>query len=402
MEMAESGSGVGIEARGSLAPKERTDKSADNDGEVNGEDVIIENHEKAKTVELGFFDSADDLNLHENCDWSSWDDGAAGGDPVWLVKPNGEQMWANCVHCEGRLSFLLQLYAPFDDPEFAHAFHRAIFVFVCRTEGCKGYVKVMRSQLPRNNAFYSSETGQDKERHDSNGVQDEIELGPPFARRFRIATEPEPLKGTKACALCGAQATAMCTACHGANYCCRAHQVEHWPKHKKTCKMLAKVKEQMQKGNTVSEEEAEGDEIIGGFNETDAAVSQAEFGAAAAPNDLMRSKLLAFDEEFDRFQERIARDPAQCIRYCRWPRDDDGDAGPVWVGSSGRLITDPPPCELCGSERKFEFQILPQCLYFLQELNVDFATICVYTCTRSCELSDPRTLTAETPHLQQN
>ncbi len=57
----------------------------------------------------------------------------------------------------------------------------------------------------------------------------------------------------------------------------------------------------------------------------------------------------------------------------------------------------PPPCERCGAPRAFEFQVMPQLLNYVldtdgsagttQAADLDFGTIAVYTCTRSCELA---------------
>ncbi|KAJ0758400.1 putative programmed cell death protein [Helianthus annuus] len=51
--------------------------------------------------------------------------------------------------------------------------------------------------------------------------------------------------------------------------------------------------------------------------------------------------------------------------------------------------TDIPKCSSCGSDRAFEFQILPQLLYYFDVKNesnsLDWATIAVYTCEASCD-----------------
>jgi hypothetical protein len=57
-----------------------------------------------------------------------------GGKPVWLVPeylPLSEEML--CGVCQTPLSFLLQIYAPFDIPE---AYHRTIYVFCCKNGAC--------------------------------------------------------------------------------------------------------------------------------------------------------------------------------------------------------------------------------------------------------------------------
>jgi len=70
----------------------------------------------------------------------------------------------------------------------------------------------------------------------------------------------------------------------------------------------------------------------------------------------------------------------QCLRYCRWPLSTNHDPtlesghedlsesgdGPLWISSQYRLgENDVPKCQYCGSDRKFEFQIMPQMLHFL-------------------------------------
>ena len=89
-----------------------------------------------------------------------------GGDPAWLDPKNLPsdadlrcQAKVRGETCGQRLSFLLQVYAPISDgpPE---AFHRSIFLFVCSNVLCcgkQGSVRAFRSQLPRENPYYSYE-----------------------------------------------------------------------------------------------------------------------------------------------------------------------------------------------------------------------------------------------------
>ena len=56
------------------------------------------------------------------------------------------------------------------------------------------------------------------------------------------------------------------------------------------------------------------------------------------------------------------------------------------------LSADILPCPLCGSARRFEFQVLPHLVHYLGQdaeasESLDFGTIAVYTCSASC---DPR------------
>ncbi|PHU20077.1 hypothetical protein BC332_11228 [Capsicum chinense] len=85
------------------------------------------------------------------------------------------------------------------------------------------------------------------------------------------------------------------------------------------------------------------------------------------------------------FQERISRTPEQVLRYYR-----DAGAKPLWPTSSGQPSkADIPKCTDCGGRRTFEFQVLPQILYYFGVENdahsLDWATIAVYTCESSCD-----------------
>ncbi|KAL2897021.1 Programmed cell death protein 2 [Bienertia sinuspersici] len=107
-------------------------------------------------------------------------------------------------------------------------------------------------------------------------------------------------------------------------------------------------------------------------------------------NSLMDS----FEGDDDRqnwatFQQHLAKAPEQILRYSR-----DELAKPLWPTSSGRPSrADIPNCSSCAGAMKFEFQILPQLLYYFHVKNddnsLDWATIVVYTCANSCEGSPP-------------
>ncbi|PON55555.1 Programmed cell death protein 2, C-terminal [Parasponia andersonii] len=65
-------------------------------------------------------------------------------------------------------------------------------------------------------------------------------------------------------------------------------------------------------------------------------------------------------------------------------------AKPLWPMSSGRPSkADIPKCSYCSGPLRFEFQILPQLLYYFHVRNdvdsLDWATIAVYTCEASCD-----------------
>lgn len=99
------------------------------------------------------------------------------------------------------------------------------------------------------------------------------------------------------------------------------------------------------------------------------------------------------DKQYVKFLTRVALAKDQVLRYARWQEDSV-----LWVHESGTRESDTaPPCERCGSARKFEFQVLPQLLFYLKvdqtsslseikKRSVDWGTLAVYTCERSCPL----------------
>ncbi|GBG28088.1 Programmed cell death protein 2 [Hondaea fermentalgiana] len=417
------------------------DNDAD-DGDEDDEEEEEEDHEDDEDddneddgpdVELGFFESdteSDDdegdddgseagaLIQHEEGNWLRWDDGMAGGDgPVWLVEQAHENVSKDdvaCPKCNSPMSFFLQVYAPLDGGDFKHAFHRTLYVFVCRKAECKAPAKVLRAQLPRVNDFYAENCGDEDAEVDllfprANLHQGGLELGPAFLQRRRIVTEPEPKKGATRCALCGRPATAKCVACKSVCYCSRDHQKKHWPQHKPTCKILREMPAHLraEDGGSAAvggqkdsgDATANSDDVYGRLGEDDAKLTQRNLaGIVAGKDETLRKKMQSYDKTFEAFQERVGRDPTQCIRYCRWPAPQTRKA-PLWLSARDQCA-DVPACEACGAPRRFEFQILPQSLHFLRDLDMDFGTICIYTCTRSCALASPASLCAEFAFVQ--
>ncbi|CAI5980267.1 unnamed protein product [Closterium sp. NIES-65] len=91
------------------------------------------------------------------------------------------------------------------------------------------------------------------------------------------------------------------------------------------------------------------------------------------------------------FQAVIAKAPEQVIRYCR-----SATARPLWPQLQGQPPSQAaiPPCGGCGAPRIFEFQVLPQIIYYsapdaTADSALDFATLAVYVCPNSCCRSSP-------------
>ncbi|CAH0482382.1 unnamed protein product [Peronospora belbahrii] len=353
-------------------------------------------------VELGFVcDTPPLINkkpLHSEPDWTKWDGGQIGGRPSWLCPstlglPSSTQL--QCIECNESLSFLLQIYCPLD--EIIDAFHRSLYVFVCRSPGCsrQGDGKAFRLQLPKDNVFYAGESG---------------------AKEMKAIGNKAEL-----CVLCGARATFRCSACHMAQYCSKSHQKDHWTAggHKQSCaqclethslvesdearqKMMTKgskwvfARHDLEIDNEPDSREAANEYEARMISEYEKTKGQEEDNTDLDVTQQELNEALGHtkdqDEQYVRFLTRVAIAKNQVLRYCCWENE-----AVLWVHSEGTHSGDVPPCERCGSERKFEFQVLPQLLNYLgvdlqgtlgdiASRTCEWGTLVVYTCAKSCPL----------------
>ena len=110
-----------------------------------------------------------------------------------------------------------------------------------------------------------------------------------------------------------------------------------------------------------------------------------------------KSSIADGDRIFHKFQKRIRTCKEQCLRY-KW------NGEPLLLSEKVVPITSlehVPACLNCGSERVFEMQLMPALVSFLaqaderkphqgasscgEEARIDFGTVFIYTCERSCE-----------------
>ena len=412
-------------------------------------------------VELGFLEplAPGERPAVESSDADDWDGGKAGGRPALLVPavtaavaeagvaavgsmthlPSAEAL--KCSHCGNPLLFLLQLYAPLDAGAGApaSAYHRMLYLWACAAPTCTNR--------------------------------------PAAALPSVLALRSQAAKGfaaiaARGCALCGLPPRGRCPKCRAAEYCGTAHQAAHWRAgHKEGCALSATVAA-LAAGAALPEFELvvehepsaaeraarEAARMSPSVAKAVAAASVAALATAAPPSlaagaggagaavglpedlsisDLTQAKLAAWtgshlvlDPFMQAFERRVAAEPSQVVRYCRWPasppaapsapaaaadvsghvEQDAADAedaaeeeaeaaagagGPLWMTAANRPVAagSIPPCAHCGAARAFEFQVLPQLIALLAGApdandaarSLDFGTLAVYTCTRSCE-----------------
>ncbi|KAI3657522.1 hypothetical protein MP638_001215 [Amoeboaphelidium occidentale] len=328
-------------------------------------------------VTLGFVISPEEASALGK-DTKSCYESRIGGHPVFYgAAANVDDL--KCARCEKAMSLLLQLYAPDMDD-----IHRNLYVFVCKTcfttnwkDGCK----VVR----------------------------------------HMALEA---KDCSACTVCGLNAPYTCANCKCAHYCSKDHQIMHWSiyDHKSECKSSLEANHVTAvkfgfKASFIETEEEEDDEteeietLSEGVANTMALVPTKTIVAPEADDqpwgDEEYEKASAdVDKAFLKFQKKLKHNRKQVIRYYRTFTEDDNDGSwlePLWVADQGKLTReDVPNCELCGSQRTLEMQIMPQMLNYLDidHVNpnaIDFGTLLIYSCDKNCSefLNDGRSWTSE-------
>uniref|UniRef100_A0A182PHH1 MYND-type domain-containing protein n=1 Tax=Anopheles epiroticus TaxID=199890 RepID=A0A182PHH1_9DIPT len=325
------------------------------------------------SVDLGFLEPCETWLLTNKFFRSK-----VGGKPAWLELkrlPKPDDLL--CGQCKEPLGFLCQVYAPVEDNDYS--FHRTLYVFVCLTASCNQSpepeartIKVLRSQLPRQNEFYDYDP------------PDETTESP-------AVKSPVPL-----CVVCGCRGPKLCSRCKAVNYCSASHQRLDWKVvHKSVCSEDGMTPPPSSTSSVQFPEfeivtEAEEYETKAKLSEEENAKRQlAELerlkreGKAGALDDLPEAELDKYssdqveDKTFSKFKERISADPDQVLRYERGGK-------PLWL--SPKLPKDVPPCERCNGRRVFEFQIMPQLLNSLNNEQLDWGTLVCYTCEASCDV----------------
>lgn len=339
----------------------------------------------------------------------------AGGTPAWLDPINIPTVMDSCCGiCGNPLQFLIQVYAPIEEKD--DAFHRTLSVFMCPSMAClqqdqieqrklpmekaSRSVKVFRCQLARENPFYPV----DPPKHDGHDA---------------------PLSsGVALCSWCGTwRGGKICSGCKMARYCSRQHQVDHWRAgHAADCRQILSLSTSVVAVNgltgncnssqVVSADGSQNDYLVKAasthlwpeleiIDEEEGNMDSEGLDEQVPENAIATNQQK--DEEFLRqftgmeasrdqkhwasFQARISRYPDQVLRYCR-----SKNAKILWPRLEGQpRITDIPKCTLCEGPRYFEFQILPQLLYFFKVQNdsdsLDWGTIVIYACPTSCRMN---------------
>lgn len=326
------------------------------------------------TVELGFVRKCEPWQLE-----SRFFPSKAGGKPAWLdLKHLPDTTDLECEYCGNPCLFLCQIYAPYEND--ANAFHRTIYVFICKNANCfkpnrGGNLKVFRSQLSRNNIFYPAEAPLERE-----NWRKDIDVS----------------LWAKTCRVCGILAHSRCAKCKAINYCCRMHQKYDWKNgHKHSCGikenndnsfLFPEYEITITFDDDSDDEDAEQDDLtseqieIKKYNEMIQNNKAGTFQNENVNNDLIKMASDEMDETFAEFRMKINNYLDQILRY------DKG--GKILYISSHNQVTNIPKCQECNGDRQFEFQIMPQLLNFFNFKDIvnslDWGILAVFTCKKSC------------------
>lgn len=328
---------------------------------------------KLNVVQLGFsvaFEDSDHKNFagHHLPRWRDWDGGQIGGQPSWLQPRDIPKDPLLCQECQEPLSFICQLYAPADDVS-KQAFHRSLYVFGCPNIQCAksttGSIRVLRTQLPKENPFYPDE-------------DDET-----WAMHLPEAWD------VKLCQVCSQRGHGKCPI-QELEFCGKHHQKEYkkyiFDKQQQFSRSVDFTFLPSVYADSELAVEDEPNQIISQA-EMDEKADKALFGKSTGDDDDdddddkdleqddlnkmvgARESTVTKDSTTMAFFARLVDKPnvqEQCLRYLRWPDKTASleDGAPLWIRQDYQP-TSIPECPYCGAERKFEFQLMPQMLHYL-------------------------------------
>jgi len=349
------------------------------------DDQTIEEYDEQdhRSVDLGFAEKCEKKIYLSALFYPS----KLGGRPAWLrwdSLPKPEDL--QCGVCKEPMVLLCQIYVPMDLPVDGSSdpqpFHRTLYMFCCRNGPCSkfsSFVKVFRTeklQLPT-----------DPNYDDTDESEEEL---------IDLCNQLE--KPHNLCNLCGCLGDKVCSSCHEVRYCSRQHQAADWKYgHKKRCNNSSNGLIQQLENFNFNDHHHQKHPIF--FKEYEIVIEEEppappvkmtveeEYTDDNKPidkkleRDLLKMQKQKIDETFANFRERIDREPEQVIRY-------NLGKTPLWISSKNIPTPAQIPRCACGSERQFEFQVLPQMINYLgvetTMESIDFGTLCVYTCKGNC------------------
>mmetsp|Transcript_5042 Transcript_5042/g.14989 ORF Transcript_5042/g.14989 Transcript_5042/m.14989 type:complete len:380 (+) Transcript_5042:138-1277(+) len=334
--------------------------------------------------DLGFLEPIEDSPRGKKRTHAIYFPSKVGGHPEWVdprVHPKTilDQKEETTTTGQKRImDFLLQIYAANEDN--ANAFHRTIYVFTSARGdklGEEGRVRAFRSQLGRENAFYGMHPApENPEDPRVDALIEEYEakkLAADAEAKMRVCDD-------------GRRDETKKTNSNGSG---RGNENTTYPE-------FEIVVEPESDDDDASCSSIDSD-VVDAKNANKSTNKKKIFQSigdeAITENDLKEIASGVIDSDAQRlatFSVKLSKFPDQVLRYCPAPT-----AKAMWPSKS--LAPDDsaiPDCPICKSKRRFEFQILPTLVSFIvpkesvefNDTTLDFGSIAVYTCSKSCAL----------------
>ncbi|XP_064015972.1 programmed cell death protein 2-like [Pogoniulus pusillus] len=329
----------------------------------------------------------------------AWATNKLGGSADWV--PSVRPGWPRCGLCGAALAHLLQVYCPLEGSPS----HRVANVFACAGKGCWGAPrswKVLRSHYlqtqeeERRNCSIKQKQASNFaakdwcDEADDWGVCDGAQS--PASASLQLLGLNEVVSSSLSRELeCASQFQRLCLS--GATD--GPHSLSTPPADSQAAVMAAQSSAPLFQPfyiSVVDEEDYTGlldtdhaDKLLKEYQQREGVdleqlVSES-FAGEGDGEKYEKSEVKGRDHTFHKFMKRVSVCPEQILRYSR--------------GGQPLFITCPPAnidrgipaCSSCGGSRVFEFQLMPALVSMLQsdsDLSVEFGTVLVYTCERSC------------------
>ncbi|XP_077144424.1 programmed cell death protein 2-like [Ranitomeya variabilis] len=302
---------------------------------------------------------------------SSWDVSKIGGLPHHV--PQLRLGFPTCPLCSSVLRHIVQVYCPLEGSHY----HRVIHVFACSTKSCWGKAEswvALRSQCPETHhpAVTQAVPKQEDKMAATDWCEDADDWGLDAA---------EPTISPNA-------SRATC--------CLAAPAPTDWTAQLQDLS-LTDTSDTVQSGDAVfrsyyiavaEEEDCAWDtdldharRLLKDYEKREEAVEMADPESGDGEGEKYeKCDLPRRDVVFHKFLKKISKCHQQILRYS-W------NGSPLYI-SPPEATSQPPSCLRCGAPRVFEFQLMPALVTMLQGSNADlaleFGTVFIFTCERSC------------------
>mmetsp|Transcript_23708 Transcript_23708/g.93445 ORF Transcript_23708/g.93445 Transcript_23708/m.93445 type:complete len:323 (-) Transcript_23708:622-1590(-) len=285
-----------------------------------------------------------------------------GGRPTWLWS-DGVDTYPACRRCERELTFLGQVHAPLD-----HQYERCLYIFACDRTECSGsssgwvvlrQVRESLEDLEEEGGRISSETD------DCWGADDEIDMDEltELLEQSGVKREKEPETQPQGKPVSNTNTN-------------KGTARSEW-----RCTGIEWGEEPPTADRMTNKERQHVLELQRRYEEEVASIETADTSDGWQGEAYEKDNLPEHSKAFQRLMKVVERCPEQCMRYCY-------GGNVLWL-SERKDST--PVCQLCGSERVPELQLLPNIIYLLGEdrlaEGMDWGTAVLLTCSASCSIS---------------